>query len=331
MTTTHGFRWLAFVSVLCALTSCHAEWLFDEETGDCDFGLTVELQPLYISDLQFESELSEGRVWVFDPADSCVASVDFDRATLLYNNARVHVDVPEGDYHLRVWMGLGDTLNYALHTNDESIALLCDSAGSNNRQFAPLWYGAESNIHVRKQRNTRVSLPMVKDTHTMVVLLQDESGQDLADQDYLCTLTTPHTGLDSTNTPTADGTTLRLGSYFANTLVTENDSVGPAITAAHYELNTLRLMADDDTRLRITRRTDGVTLLNIRLTDYLLMARQQHVGSLGLKLTKQQYLDYVDLYNIIFFLTPTGNVQQPYYCSTININGWVIRLNSVDL
>lgn len=68
------------------------------------------------------------------------------------------------------------------------------------------------------------------------------------------------------------------------------------LQVVHSELNTLRLLENDDTRLILTHRFTGQRVLDIPLTKYLLLSREAYSG-----MTPQEYLDRQDQYTLIFF------------------------------
>ena len=102
-----------------------------------------------------------------------------------------------------------------------------------------------------------------------------------------------------------------------------------AFSVARSELNTLRLTTENNTRFVVTNKNTGKILLNINLTEYLLLTRELAAGSNTL--SDQEYLDNQCNYSIVFFMTPTGNTREPYVCLTMNINGWIIGLNNSEI
>ncbi|MFR5656988.1 MAG: FimB/Mfa2 family fimbrial subunit [Butyricimonas faecihominis] len=50
------------------------------------------------------------------------------------------------------------------------------------------------------------------------------------------------------------------------------------LQVVHSELNTLRLLENDDTRLILTHRSTGQRVLDIPLTKYLLLSREAYSG-----------------------------------------------------
>lgn len=97
------------------------------------------------------------------------------------------------------------------------------------------------------------------------------------------------------------------------------------VSLARARLNTLRLLADQEARLVVTDRVSGQKVVDVDLTRYLLMTRPLFEESNGVELSDQDYLDYEDRFNVIFYLTPMGKLE------ALNINGWIIRLNDAQL
>lgn len=96
------------------------------------------------------------------------------------------------------------------------------------------------------------------------------------------------------------------------------------LQVVHSELNTLRLLENDDTRLILTHRSTGQCVLDIPLTKYLLLSREAYSG-----MTPQEYLDRQDQYTLIFFLDATEDKLKPYICPLMKVNNWMVRINDV--
>lgn len=99
------------------------------------------------------------------------------------------------------------------------------------------------------------------------------------------------------------------------------------IQVVHAGMNTLRLMENDDTRLRLIYQPSGKEIFDIPLTQYLLLSRNVETTYMP----PQEYLDRQDRYNLIFFLDSTNNPKQPYICLQMKVNGWIIRINNAEL
>lgn len=99
------------------------------------------------------------------------------------------------------------------------------------------------------------------------------------------------------------------------------------IQVVHAGMNTLRLMENDDTRLRLIYQPSGKEIFDIPLTQYLLLSRNVETTYMP----PQEYLDRQDRYNLIFFLDSTNDPQQPYICLQMKVNGWMIHINNAEL
>lgn len=91
--------------------------------------------------------------------------------------------------------------------------------------------------------------------------------------------------------------------------------------AAVVEINTSRLMVDNDPRLVIATKDDGKELIKVHLPWFLGLSKMEDFDSWDL----QTYLDCQDEYTITFFLD-----GDTWMKGTIIINGWVINNLEVE-
>ena len=138
--------------------------------------------------------------------------------------------------------------------------------------------------------------------------------------DFRLELTARNGCMDHRNTPT--------DSVFTCYLPFMQESANlEDIQVVHAGMNTLRLMENDDTRLRLIYQPSGKEIFDIPLTPYLLLSRNVETTYMP----PQEYLDRQDRYNLIFFLSPTEDPQKPYICLQMQVNGWIIRINDAEL
>lgn len=150
--------------------------------------------------------------------------------------------------------------------------------------------------------------------------MQSQSAAPLDTDDFRLELTARNGCMDHRNTPTDSVSTCYLP--FMQESANLED-----IQVVHAGMNTLRLMENDDTRLRLIHQPDGKEIFDIPLTPYLLLSRNVETTYMP----PQEYLDRQDRYNLIFFLSPTEDPQKPYICLQMQVNGWIIRINDAEL
>lgn len=67
----------------------------------------------------------------------------------------------------------------------------------------------------------------------------------------------------------------------------------------------------------------GQKVVDVDLMCYLLMMCFLFEESNGVEFSDQDYFDYEDWFNVIFYFILMGKLE------VLNINGWIIRLNDV--
>jgi len=154
------------------------------------------------------------------------------------------------------------------------------------------------------------TVPLTKDTNHFVITLQQLSGEPIDKNLVEFEIYDDNAHLDWDNEPIlgrpvtyhewykktieAD---LGTGSDVKSGTKADNNTFAGVIA----ELTTSRLMHSnrDNARLRIYRTDTGENIVDIRLIDALLLVMGYENER---RLTKQQYLDYKDEYNMTFFL-----------------------------
>ena len=191
-----------------------------------------------------------------------------------------------------------------------SLTLLRNEAGEQSEKLSSLFHGRLDNVHISGEYQV-LALSLTKNTNILSCILQSQSAAPLDTDDFRLELTARNGCMDHWNTPTDSVFTCYLED----------------IQVVHAGMNTLRLMENDDTRLRLIYQPSGKEIFDIPLTQYLLLSRNVETSYMP----PQEYLDRQDRYNLIFFLDSTNNPQQPYICLQMKVNGWIIRINNAEL
>jgi hypothetical protein len=106
---------------------------------------------------------------------------------------------------------------------------------------------------------------------------------------------------------------------FEQGLVTIDDPEYGELHGLKFNIMTLRLMADSDSRLILEKKSTDQTLFNISFPEYIGMIGTLYTA-IGKPLTVQEYLDRQDFYTIVFFLS--GNLDQ---LIQLQVNSWRLR------
>lgn len=335
-----------FVTLLFASVTACTDWVRDD-LSECPTGCYVhfevaeELAKVGKTGVEgFAGEVNDITLFVFDEAGYYVNTFLIQGSELHQNNFTLTVELKAGKYQMLAWAGLSDA-NYKLpaltkgtSTMEElELTLLCDENNRLNCCLTPLWHGKPITVEVKSSEMNEVTIGMLKNTNTFVTILQDTSGKHLEGDTYSYEIVADNGRMAHDNTVLEDDP-IYYASYHvetatvdASTIEMRNEDATYSLSVARAELNTLRLMKERPARFVVTEKATGKKILNINLTQYLLLVREQYPGQVGHNLTDQEYLDYENSHSIVFFLSPTGEVETPYLCLSLKINGWIVRLN----
>lgn len=337
-----GSRLLPFLwfCLLAGLSAC--SWTKDDR-GDCPSGFRIRLQPALHAQIQpgsgigiITDEIDTLSLYVFDAQGQFVCLHTENRQSLTENGSIITLplEYKDGDvYELVFWAG-GDNRHYRIpqltpgsSTRDELVLWLeRDGDGRQDDELGHLWYGHVRLSRIQPSELTSVSVPMLKDSNRFIITLHDTSGEGLDADDYDFTLLADNGHLNADN-EIITGNRVTYAAYHTES-ASETEPAATRtgeVSLARARLNTLRLLAGQEARLVVTDRTSGQKVVDVDLTHYLLMTRPLFEESSGVELSDQDYLDYEDQFNVIFYLTPMGRLE------ALNINGWIIRLNDAQL
>ena len=314
-------------------------WVKLEVTLDVEYGGKYSPQ-------SFADDLNNIALWIFDENGVFIKKHRESGSVLKQNNNTIKLPIDPGRYIMVVWTGTENT-NYELPEmmsgystlENLKVRVARDIQNSQSNKLPSLWHGIIENAEVKQSEYTHLSIKLTKNTNTIISVLHDLSGTDLNSDNYSFKIVTDNGYMNYDNILLPDND-INYNAYMIETaLISDDDAMREIgsqrgetkLSVARAELNTLRLMADKSSRFIVTDKTTGTVILNINLTEYLLLTREYYTGSNGTVMSPQAYLDYEDTYRIVFFLVPTGNSSNPYLCTTLKINGWIIRLNDAEL
>ena len=309
----------SFLFISCLLLWCSAcSWVDDDRSG-CPTGCWVKLSYTYnMLDVDaVTTQVTDASIFVFDTNGICIAREEADSLSRRHGNHMVKLPaLPEGDYDILVWAGLAD--NHYQYM-DTSLLLSRSETGEQPDKLAALFHGRTDGEHI--DENYRViDIPLIKDTNLFSCVLQSQTGNALESENFDMEISASNGRMDHHNLPIGNDMVVYKPFFIENTAL-ENISV------IHAGLNVLRLMENDDTRFRLHHRPSGKTIIDIPLTQYLLLTRHAKT----FKMSPQEYLDRQDQYNLIFFLTASEKPEDPFLCQQMMVNGWMIRLNEAEL
>lgn len=304
---------------LCTLLWCSACSWVDDDQSDCPTGCWLKLSYTYnmLNVDAASTQVKDATLFILDKDGSCIAREEVDSLTLHRNDCMIRIpDLPEGDYTLLVWAGLSDT-HYQY--TPSSLALVRNEAGEQSERLSSLFHGRLDRAHISEEYQV-LTLSLVKNTNIMSCIIQSQSAAPLESDDFRLELSAHNGCMDHWNVPVDSASTCYLP--FMQESANLED-----IQVVHAGMNTLRLMENDDTRLRLIYVPSGESIFNIPLTEYLVLSRTIDSGMME----PQEYLDRQDRYNLIFFLNHNEDPLRPYLCLQMKVNGWILRINEAEL
>ena len=330
----------ALAAILLLLTATACSWTHDD-LDDCPSGIRLTLQAASETQDDLLSEVQQATVVVLDSVGRHLDTFAFSGDAVRLGNGTVHLPLSAGRYQLVVWTNQ-ESPEYVHFTESDDFSqkspfvCLLTKENLSDSYLTPLWQGATSSmVSVGKTTETATTVLMTRHVKQLTVVLQDVTGGIINADRYHFHITCDNSRLSPWGSVLRTGSLTTYSAYLAQSVDAPNDDetviIGQKENAkaivARAEMNTLRLTPNDGSRLIVTDRTTARTILNIPLTEYLLLVREQYQGRKGLRLTPQEFLDKECHYDIVFFLQPTGNETRPYILARVMVKGWIVRLN----
>ncbi|MDE6794937.1 MAG: FimB/Mfa2 family fimbrial subunit [Muribaculaceae bacterium] len=245
---------------------------------------------------------------------------------------RMEIDLEPGQYHILAYGGMAcENSSFSFVTDPESTAYnnirvqlnqncLTSPVGT---ELHPLFYGRlDTEVEANSTEYREVTVPMMKDTNNLRVLLQEVSGKPIDNADYDFCVTDNNTlfAWDNDLIPTPTVTYLPWARDNASPGELPD---GSDASVAWAEMSFSRLVTGASPRLIITRIETGRKVVDIPLNNYLLLLKSQAFASMP----PQEFLDRESRWNMIFFL----NEDATWASTTIYIKDWVVRINNSEL
>lgn len=329
-------RWL--LPVLCALLASSCETIWDND--DCGTVYRVKFRYDYnmLFTDAFASQVPSVTLYVFDEAGRLVGRQTQTGETLSDEDFSIPLDVAPGNYQLVAWAGTEGSEKVTIAEDVASLdELKCrinryehqlrgepvDSVG----QLHPFWHGlAQAQVDTRPvTRNTwnyeEITVPLVKNSNTIRVILQQMNGEGLDKDDFIFTITDNNGLMHHDNCLNEEDGLLTYLPYHKASGTT-GDGEGAKLNLVVAEMSMGRLIEGHDATLTVRRADTGKTVFSIPLIDYMDMCRT--VAQYDMPL--QEYLDREDSFVMTFFL----DAGQSWINTQIIINNWIVRFNDID-
>ena len=349
----------ALVSVV-ALAGC--DGFIYEDQGDCDPKFRVRLK--YDKNMKFAdafaNEVNTVTLYVIDEQGNVVHRHTESGDRLKADGYEIVLDgkVPTGrNYRMLAWCGDGslpESNSFSIPETDVMEQLTCRLLGDHQiaraggettpggfhvaRELQPLYHHLTEPVEFPDEEGYHYyTLPLMKDTNTIKVVLQHLSDHPIDPDcfEFDVTAENGHMNYDNSLLPHETVTYHAWSVTGGSAVMTDEHNYPGTYSAIIGEITVGRLMeepenlpADKKMRLNVWRKATDTEprqrVLSIPLVDVALLVKGQATSK---RLTDQQYLDYQDDYNFIFFL----DEGYRWTDATVYINSWHHVIQNVDL
>lgn len=331
---------LMLVTIGLSMTSCS---ILDEEDVDCSVEYRVKFkydQNMKFADA-FANEVKSVTLYAFDEDGKFVYQRTEQGDMLGEDGYSMPVEVEPGDYNLVTWGGLEgeesfdvpvltegtstiDELNCKM--NRRYMSRAADGSAYVDKDLSPLFHGqVKRQSFGRAATQTTITIPLVKNTNNIRIVLQHLSGEAVDVSKFTFTIEDEN-GLMNYDNSLKDDEELTYYAWRTDSGTADMDSDGSrtttSVSVAIAELTVGRLVEENKPVLTITN-DKGEKVLAIPLIDYALLVK----GYYNREMSNQEYLDRQDEYNMTFFL----DENDKWASSSIIINSWKVVLGDVDL
>ncbi len=328
---------LLSVAMLAGFSSCD-KIIYDYE-GDCSVHYMVRFRYDYNMKFAdaFAHEVESVTLYLIDSDGNIVLRQTDEGEALGVEGYEMEVEVDPGQYSLLAWCGTKDNGSFIIPQTDVVTGLTC-TLGCKYGTVGPyvdgavdrLYYGWLEDQEFPDTEGTHIyTVPLIKDTNEIQVVLQHTSGDDPVNPtDFTFTITSDNWAMDWDNSLTADQDATYYAFYTAQGEANMDTKAGETpmsytFSAAIAEFTISRLVQGHDTRLTVYNSETGETVFSIPLIDYVVMVK----GFYNQDMSDQEYLDRQDDYSLVFFLDEGNRWISTY----IYVNSWKVVLQNNDL
>ena len=324
---------LLLMMTVCGAVMTSCDNILDNGYGDCEVEYRVKFKYDYNMKYAdaFPHEVRSVTLYAFDESGRFVHQQTEQGEVLADKSYSMLLELPKGNYDFITWAGLSNQESFRVPQLTAGTSTMQDLTCYMNRTQAenedrveylnPLWHGkvdatipdAETGIHF-------IEVPLVKNTNTFRIILQQLSEEPIDVESFEFTITDKN-GFMAHDNSIKDDTPIVYYPYHRATGSTEAGASGNEnLNVAVAELSTGRLMTDHDPILTITNNQSGEVVFSIPLIKYLSVYKT--VANYQMPL--QEFLDREDEYVLHFFLNGGEWVN-----TQIIINDWIVRYNDI--
>ena len=322
--------WTMLLLAGCTLASCN---VLSEEAEDCAVYVQFKYDMNILSTNSFQNAVNSVTLYAFDKTGKLAFQKTEEGEILKQDGYRMRLDeishYDKAEYDFIVWAGEPNNESFSIpllrvgeHSKEDLYCQLNRAGGGIVKDdLEDLFHGQASRVSLGRSVGSEmpeVVIPLVKNTNSIRIVLQQVTGGPLDVKDFCFTITDKNGKMNYDNTLMEDeqltyqpwhtgNGNASMGNEGSKAVVTE-------LNMAIAELSVARLMADENPILTITKAEDGKEVLTIPLVDCCLMFKREKFK----KWSDQEFLDRADEYNFTFFLDEYDN----WLGSEIKIHSW---------
>lgn len=339
LTRMAGWKvWTMLLMAGTTFTSCNS--ILGDQAEDC----TVYVQFKYDMNMEFTNSFQHAvnsvTLYAFDETGKLAFQKTEEGEILKQDGYRMRLDnishYDKAKYDFIVWAGEPDNESFSIplltvgkHSKEDLFCQLNRAGGGIVKDdLEDLFHGQVASVSLGTHAESvpDVVIPLIKNTNSIRIVLQQISGEPLNVNDFRFTITDKNGKMNYDNTLMEDEQL----TYQAWHTQNGNASMGGEVTKATIEelnmaiaeLSVARLVVDEDPVLTVTKAT-GEEVLQIPLIDCCKMYKRAKYN----EMPDQEFFDREDEYNFTFFLDEYDN----WVSSSIIINSWRCVFNDENL
>ena len=312
----HQFTFGMLIVAIWLLSSCTNIY---EDLPECRLFVKFKYDYNMLYADAFHTQVDKVELYVFDKDGKYLFKQSEEGAALVTGSYLMEVELPVGEYQFMAWAGAHDSYDITSMTpgsstiTDMKLQLIREESFIIKHELEPLWYGEIIKVNFTGTTHQTETINLIKDTNKVRFVFQgyrEDSWQvNVNDYDYEIIESNGHLAHDNS---LLDDDVLSFQPYIT-------EQVSPYSAAV--ELNTMRLMANRQTRFVVTEKATGKKVFNINLIDYLAMTK---LG--GNKMETQEYLDRESEFKIIFFFSEA----ESWLAVQVQIGDWIWRIQTEE-
>ncbi len=315
------------------MTSC----IIEEHPQTPAYSPDYRVRLSYTHNMAYEeraSQIEAAEVYAFDADGKLAAVSTADRQTLIDNDWTLPLNVERfKDYELIVWGGLVSESPFLLDgtravTTKEDLTCRLrtvtdeDANDVSSKKFPGLFHGTTSVSYMVEDGVEERTVPMVKNTNDIHVLIQKDTGKPVEEGYYVVELTDANGVMDHQNNVSGSNILYRHHTYTAGDFQVpdgygnKEESTAPS---GKWEFSVARLMENSDARMEIRLGDSNITLVDEKLIDLIELIKPDNI-------TLQEFLDRQDTY----YLTYSLREDEDWLHLAVFLNDWLIIRNDIE-